>query len=627
MDYDQDEDVETDSESMTLEELAEVVSGFVRESDRAISEHHRAWDHADELCWQRREDEEYGKDSDIARLGRARQIIHMTENELVGRSVRFKLKPSKAGQHEKVVSLQDALNALWINDRRLRAHRRLAIRDCIRKGIGMVMTMYEGDDLDQASREINEEDEARAEMSVNDPVRMAVADELEMAAAKEVAARQTGPEEKAPGQLSGRVRMSRLVTSRVDVRSLIIDPHGTDLDDVRYVGRKVIVNIEDLRRDDRYDIPDSWGGGNLENAVSSARSPNDENRSASESSAGQYGVMCEVFVRQPDGTFDLVCIPYDMSVCIRYAPDLLWCGHPYSMLRWDETGDGIYAQSDVDASTDMIQIEQDLMEKAWDGLLRMADDRTYIDSKTNAEETEWKKDDPSSGLKVSVDVPLGRSIHDMIYKEPQAVKPWADIANVMTMVRSLIESTTGQGPNRQGSPLKSDTSATEATLLENTALRMGGHKSDAAMAWHLDIAYRRLATMVQFMAKMDLPYLVHTVGEDAADVVQKLKRRDVEAGLGLTIHFAEELPENDQADFARVAQVFQLVMGNPILMAAVNVPEIISRMFRYTFGAEAKDLLATQDPTLGGLTQQAAASAAAGTAGTQPASRVGGSVG
>lgn len=550
--------------------------------------------------------------------GRVYGTVHKTESLVLNRSPKFHLRGFTASLSETAVPpLQRGLNNEWHEDRRLRREMKLCARDAAKFGWGIALTTYDAEFAPDEQREAAEE---RRELSASDPVTAMVVADVEAEIAKTAAA-DVPPEEAETFEQDSRVIAEQINTRRVSPWHFLVDPDATCLEDAQWMGRIIVTSLEAVKADDRLKNTDGLKATDVNSLPFTINGERGKYQSGARSLVpADLVTLYEIYERVPGKGWRYVLLAKDHDQFLRVDENLYWIGCPYSLLRWNEDGEEIFAQSDFLPIWTEIVAEELLMTKALDGYARDAEDRTFIKKDVGVEEELWAVEEPGSGVKVSLDLQPGERISDVMMMEPSKSKSWPDYMNFLAMLRTQIEMSSGQGPNQTGQALKSGSSAFEANEIAQNARASVSHKQDAMEDFVATVAYQRLGMMAQFY---DAEQMARIAGNDAADAWAQITWTpgDVQRGLRVVLHQGSMAPVNDSSDFQRVMQTFGVVNGDPVLRANTNIPGLQKRLFESLWGADAEGMILETNPEEVAKAQAQMAVAQATGGGSAPAQR------
>ncbi len=526
--------------------------------------------------------------------GRVYGTVHKTESLVLNRRPKFHLKGFTAAVSDiEIPALERGLNNEWSEDMRLSREMKLCARDCTKFGWGIALTTYEAD-FDSDEQRKNAED--RREMQSRDPLYASAVAEINAEAAK-TAAQDAPPEDVETFEQDSRVLRESISTRRVSPWHFLVDPDATCLEDAKWVGRIIVAELDAVKADPLLSNTENLTATDVHSLGfmidgdqrSKYGSPGDK------STPYDLVTMYEIFERTPGGGWRMVVLARGHDEFLRIEENMYWVGCPYSLLRWNDDGEEIFAQSDFLPIWTQIVAEESLMTKAFDGYARDAEDKTFVDREAATEESLWASDQPDSGLKVLVEVPQNKRLHDVIMPEPSKSKSWPDFMNFMGVIRTQIELGSGQGPNQQGQPLRSGTSASEAMEIANSARASVSHKQAAMEEFVASVAHQRLGLMAQFY---DAEKMTRIAGEGAGNAWAGINwvPGDVQQGLRLLVHQGSMRPVNDDAEFQKVMQTFSAVNSDPILRANTNIPALQKKLFESLWGADSELLVMEDDP-------------------------------
>jgi hypothetical protein len=552
--------------------------------------------------WQQIE-QQYNRGKDIARSrnrvgtreiqpGRVYSMVHNTEAQVVGMPPKFHFEGWTPAVEKTVVpSYERAVNNEWHEDRSIMRSIALASRDTSKTGWGPVLSSYIGPSSDGATTEGAKQ---RREQQAADPLGSVLIEDVQNQVASE-ASLGDAPEQLEDFEMDARVRTGTISTKRISPWHFIIDPDATCLEDANWVGRIIVKRLDAVKNDALLS-----NTGNLEASATETFDfyGSDAARSKWRTTAGgsnPYDLveLYEIFEKRLDGRWDLVVIARDHDEILRHEKAYYWVGCPYSLLRWNDDGEEIFAQPDVAVVQDEIDAECLLYTKSMDGYARDHEDTIFVDESAGISEEHWHAvTKPGVAKKIEVEVPQGKSLRDILMKLPRDAKS-AEPLNFLGMLQNAIEMGTGRGPNQHMQPLRSGASATEAQIIERRSATASSHKNQAAEAFVLDVALKRLGLMVQFY---DKERIVRLAGPEAAEAWQggpdgTWTENDIHMGLRVTIERGSMRPRDDAQVFQDLMAIAQISAGNPILFGNTNWAEWQLEAYKALLGVAGENLL------------------------------------
>ena len=478
---------------------------------------------------------------------------------------------------------QIALNNEWWTMPRLVRETRLGVRDSKKYGMGVAMTTY-----DQVKEESPDETEGAVARASLQPGSAAQADMVRAEAALEEA--QQGPED--PDETfegDSRVIFNQINTRHVPLWDFLIDPDANNPEDARWIGRRIIADLEMVKAD-----PSLKNTDRLTATEWSTVDAKNHKREHEHKSPYKFIELFEVWERQPKGRWNKCLFAKSGKGFLKEpTEDPNWMGHPFSVLRWNEDGVTIFPQSDLMPQWSLMLAEELLTNKALDGHLREQYDLTLVPRGLIDEES-------FQGIMGNGEVgywaeynETGRPDEDIrrkIYR-PEVKPRSPETLNFAAMLERTRQKVSGFGNNQFGAANKSDTTATEAAEIAGFARARGSHKFAATEEFVADIAHKRLALMAQWYSKEDM---IRLVGDQGAQWPEgEFTRGDIRQGVRVIVMPGSMKPVNDEVRASYLMQMLQAFAQHPALLARLDLNEWATRFAR-TQGVQDGDTLVSQ---------------------------------
>jgi hypothetical protein len=517
------------------------------------------------------------------RPGRIYSYVHTVESMVYNRNPKMFLR----GQTPRVTQqtrpvMEAALNAEWWEDRRLVRETRLATRDCTKFGLGVCMTTYEPDPS-LPTRE-DELSVTMREARAADPIGYQLANEAENAASDAESELPSG-RESGTYELDDRVIRGKVVTRYIPTWQFMCDPDASCLEDARWVGRMILADYWAVKDDPTLeDVDDLFpaSGKDLRDWLD-----------VSEDSDNPYErvILYEIWERQSNGDWRMVVVAPGCSKILREEIEPYWVGQPYSMLRWNEDGKEIFAQSDLLNLWTVFVSEVLLGTKVVQAYAREAMDTLFYD-KSGGEFEFGGITDPDIGKLVGVEGDPTRPLQARFYKPPKDPKS-PEALNLLAMLERAFQVASGMGPNQFGQALKSETSASEANEIAQMARARGGHKNAAMQDFVSDIAMKRLGMMAQFYTRAQVKRIVGK--EMGSQWPLDWQQSDVKDGMNVVVHPGSMAPESDAVRVQQGMAVMQLIAQQPVLASMLNMPALMKKVLHAMGFSEGDGVLLTED--------------------------------
>lgn len=530
-------------------------------------------------------------DQEHLALGRVYSLTHITEGMLSTGRPKIFVEGFTADDHEGIGEVfQTGLNNEWRRDFALRRELKACIRDCVKFGIGVMLTSFftEDETNDEEIEDIRDE-------AAEDPILGQVIAEVE-AEIGSIESKKTPEETFENFEGDSRVHNNRLVSRRIDPRLFYADPDAESVEDARFFFREIVSDVAVVKADPLLK--------NTANLVGSSKVHEgqtaflkDAGASNNVKSPYETVTLYEFFERMPGGKWRVIVLAEGHDAFLLYKEDPFWVGHPVAVLRWNEDGEEFYPQSDVSIVMPEVQAEKILFTKTFQGFARDQVDTTFVDEELGlTEEKLHELYDPEIGKIIKVgklgQKPLSQSIYRLgkDQKSPEGL-------NLLGMIERGIQTTSGIGPNQFGQALKSGTSATEAAEVGSFARSRGGHKLEAVEEFVSRISYQRLGLMLQFYTPADI---VRLVGREAAGKWAAAKttitRQDVRNGLSVIVDPGSMRPVSDEVRVNQLLSFFGVTNQDPIFRSLVNPVEGLKELAKRLGFHEGSKLLNDPDP-------------------------------
>ena len=502
---------------------------------------------------------------DDVRPGRVYNLIHTIEAMAFNRRPKIFLRGWNAKvQEEWLPVMEEILNAEWYDEPALPREVRLCVRDCAKYGWGIMLTTYDV----EFEEKIVESSPETIESPLLDAAAADVAGDVAAQAAE------LFPEEpEIPTfEQDERVAFDAINSRRVDPRLFVIDPDATCLEDAKWLGRKIICDIyavkeffknhpraDELHPTDRADIDYS------------------KSHNQRDTSPYEYITLYEIWEKQPGGSWLYQLTPKNHDFHLKTERDIFHAGQPFQLLRWNETGDEIFAQSDILPAWTLILLERILLTKVSDGYTREHEDTYLYDKSAGISEEELNAiNDPGVSKYIGATAVGGRRLSDVIIKLPKDAKS-PEVLQLLSIVERELQIATGLGPNQFGQALRSGTSASESMEVAGFARARGAHKFGAVEEFVAAIATFRLGLMVQFY---DPERIARIAGPDAAPEWIRIQKAlghkgEIQRGLRARVEQGSLKPENNEMRLQQLYSLLQIGASNPALLITMNTNAIL----------------------------------------------------
>lgn len=535
--------------------------------------------------------------------GRVYRIVHMTEGSVFSNSTKFFVEgysPRLGGEMPPL--LEDLINSEWQTETFLTREARVSIRDGSKYGTGILHTSYECDFEEERKEDTREK---QREMAVENPQFEQVVGELETAAAMMDAQL---PEEvgEATFETDSRVRREDIVTRRISPWHFLVDPDASSLETAQWVGRVIYADLQTVKE---YEFFKNTAG--LQPTPKSqyfriiGRENGAENQDNHQEAMSDKIALYELFIRQRDGSWDLLVITADDGIELRRVKAPYWHGHPYAVLGWNADGDTFFGQSDLLPVWTEILSERLVVTKAMDGFAREQQDVTYYDSETITEKDMYGITAPDVGRLVGVKLgPNKQDIRASILKVPKDSKT-PEVLNYLGFLEKQMMVSSGFSPNQFGQALKSETSASEAANIAEYATVAQAHKLSATELFLAQVAFQRTALACQFY---DSTTITRILGADAAALWVKAAwtKRDIQNGLRVCVKPGSSRRVSDDMRLQRDMMALELSAKDPMAQAILNRVTLYKQLFRDAGFDMNSPLFTSSDPAVLAQLQAAA---------------------
>jgi len=550
------------------------VQDLVNYYERRLRKHLHWWDAVDDE-YDLQKNESSGDTSiiDEVRPGRVYNLVHTIESMAFNRRPKIFMRGWNAKvQEDWIPVMEEVLNAEWYDEPTLPREVRLCVRDCAKYGWGIMLTTYDAEFEERVAT--FEEQVATADPeAVESPLMDSASAAAEGDMAAEIAEMTPSEEEIGTFEQDARVVFDSINSRRVDPRLFMIDPDATCIEDAKWVGRKIISDLEAVREffSDHPRAAELSGTDRADIDYPASRGKRDEN------SPYEYVTLYEVWERQNGGSWQYRLTPKGHDFHLKTDTDIFHAGQPFQLLRWNETGDEIFAQSDIRPAWTLIKLECLLLTKVADGYTREHEDTYLFDKQAGLSEEELNAvNDPGVAKYVPVTNVGSRRLSDIIHKLPKDPKS-PEVLQLLSIVERELQVATGLGPNQFGQALRSGTSASESMEVAGFARARGGHKTGAVEEFVAAIATFRLGLMVQFY---EAERVARIAGADAASEWVEIKRKldhkgEIQRGMRARVEQGSLKPENDEMRLQQLYSLLQTVSSNPALMITVNTNAIL----------------------------------------------------
>lgn len=381
-------------------------------------------------------------------------------------------------------------------------------------------------------------------------------------------------------QMDDRVRRENIFIRHTPHKHMVYDASADTFDDMLWVGEEQYVPIEFVKSDKSLQnteglqptatIKGMWRftGGSSNIGRGGRKRFIGEN-----TGRRQVVALYPVFAKNQDGTWDKYLFAKGHKQFLQKEIAKYDLGCPAIPLQWNETGDKIFAVSDITQGMDTILTEQLLKTRLLDATSREAEDILLYD-KDKCKDIESAMHDIGEvglGIPVSGGMPQGgiRQVADFLQRTSKVDR----LLPYLAILERDYEMAWGMGPNQQLQALRSDTSATEsAELAKNAQVRMA-IKAQRAEEFVSNVGKKVLQLMAQFYSPEQIEALA---GIEAAKAWQRedFTKSDIQDGLSVEVEIGSMRPETDDVRMQVLNSIVQEVMANPVLGQTWNLQEV-----------------------------------------------------
>ncbi len=585
--------------------------------------HDRFWQEVDQHAWDKRTEWSSVSGSfggarpiGLVKTGRIKAFLDSISASVFTRNPKVNVRGFTARMTDGIAPLwETALNNEWSEKNELRRQSRLCINDCAKYGYGIMMTSFDGRAAVSATRQRqNRKQQLAGDLSTQ------LGDIHSIEAAQQNVAFGGGQRNKRVNyEMDEAMLRGRVTSRRISPYKFLVDPDAWSLESARWMGREIVVHLDALKADPNVDQM-LVKGLQPHNFTSAEYQRHFAGRN-DKSDPYQKVVLYEIFERQPDGAWRMVLFPRGSRNLLREKKDIYWIGQPYSMLRWNEDGEEIFAQPDMLNAWRLYMSETLMLTKVLQTDSRRMADLLFVDESAGISEEVIQSaiQGKTSGV-IKVKKMGGKPMRDAFF-QPVSATGNSESIGLLQLMEKGFQIASGLGANQQSQALKSETSATEAEEIALQSRARGAHRQAAAEEFIADITYRRMGLMAQYYGKEDM---LRLAGPDLAEKwTEDWTPEDIKDGMEVLVHPGSMRPHNDAVALQQKQALIQTFGSHPILASILNYPEIGkdmaedmgiqrgSKYFTNTDGPDVSDAMAQAGiaQTLGGAQQGSAPSA------------------
>ncbi len=600
----EDEDKELDHAPNSVEEMEEEIREFHKEIQERLS----FWEHVDreydsDAVTRSSEDTEvYGLHHVPSNL--IYNLVQMVEATSYNRKPKFFFEGANPEDMDRAKVLENATNIEWAGDLELERQMKLCVRECSKRGHSFAVTEYmqRRGDRGRASQM------ARLRKMKSESPFEAMAVEDQQAEEAELAARGAGKLGQMGYELDERKVEGRVVTRWMDARDVFINVGATDTQDCWLIGRDVWADMGLLNKAERrgafrnkdFTLSSLWSG-----QTDQASTLRDFDRYEKMLRRRRPGLLCrEAFVRNEMGDWEFVLYAVGAQQELIRKKSPYWFGHPYDLLRWNDSGSGFFAPGDVAGVWKLIQSINMLLTKTIESYARQQDNVTFISSDLGITEQTLKTfTKPGVGTVALVDAQMDKRLADFIVRLPKD-QASPEALGLLNLLLQQLQYASGFSANHFGGALKSETSATEARNISNASAARGNHRPGAVARFTRNVAFKRAALMAQYYDKTDM---IRSVGPDLGKKwPQDWTPFDIQDRMRLMIEQGSMQPVDDEARFEKLLRTLQLSLQSPGALQTVSLPVLYERLFQAMGFREGDPIVVSTDSEQSAAAVQAA---------------------
>lgn len=561
-----------------------LVDVWFRERDRVAKP---SWDTARELynceLFSGYQQQALRYEVDTVQPPRVLGLVQTSESIIFNRTPKFYCQPATVRQEKLARFCEIALNTEWRRDWNLIMESRLCLRDCLLTGIGIMLSGVACDYEYMRRRRAKRQREV--EKRQQDPLFGTVDANIRAQSALGPDS-VSFPESTTSSEMDDLIWNGRIFSKRVAPEDFICDVVATCIGDASVVGRRIYMRLDALKADDTIDHGRQVQATHTLNqktgryqAVNSIGQRGHQVESPGDTTAGyDYAEVYELFIRQPDGKWDMALLSRDVDDFLRYEEDVYMLGCPYKVLRWNHLGNRMLCVSDVQPIMTQVIEEREIRTRLHDAYMRGAVDVYAVDSQAmHSEEDMQSVTMPGIGefIKLNMNGRNAQQVITLLQRNPQTQEALAYLA----IIQKDIETGTGLGANQMLNPLKSETSATEAATIQQYASARGQIKYEAFNEFISSVALDRLKLAAQYYTDEDM---AGVAGPEAAVLwaMEMFERGDIQFGLNVFVEQGSMQPRNDQTRLQAVQFALQAANTNPVPAQLLNVIELWKEFFR-----------------------------------------------
>lgn len=491
---------------------------------------------------------------------------------------KFFVRPYVGHMETMALDWERIANALWprvVSDKDLR----WCVSDSFLYGRSYLLMGFWADDEEERRRYLKRK--RLAEKISTDPAGETLAPEQIAALESQPAVKPENEREPEIFTGSSRELARRPFGVRVSPFEIIRDMDAKNFNDLRWLGREILVDIAALRADKT-----------LKNAhkVRPTQALNTEGRVPSASPAAfdrpempepyEYALLYEIAEKQPDGTWDVFLLAKDHDWFLRKRKAPYWMGCPWTTLAWNDDGDSFDPVSDAEYLLPGVIEEQDIRSRVRDHWQRKPNDVTFVTreclgnnanmaAKSTAEVGSYV---PVENPSANQNVPLSHHFFQL-----QRNANLAEVYQHLNLIQQDFMAVAGLGPNQQLQAMKSETSATEANEVAQASRARGSEKQAAVEDFCAEACHKMLMLVAQYFDGRRMSDFA------SVETTERWKTKifdagDVQDGLGVQVERGSMRPQSSEDRVQLLTFLLNSALTNPAFAAKVNVEEVLNRI-------------------------------------------------
>lgn len=373
---------------------------------------------------------------------------------------------------------------------------------------------------------------------------------------------------------------------RISPFDVFVDPEATSLEDAKWIAQRMVVPLEDVKKDERYKPrirAKLKADGSLKwfNEDSKADIPPDEGRVT----LWEYYDLAE----------DHVCVfaegQQGEDFLVEPRPTPYPYGQPFVFIPNYEVPDQFYPIGEIEAIEDlvdelnhtrsaMVQVrKQDIAKWVY---REDAFGPNALDALTS--------DQPNAMAPVQGDFPLSDVVQPVARNDANA-QLFMEHSRV---IEDDIDRTTGVNEYMRGALPEIRRTATEASIIQDAANARAADKLDRIEGIAADISKRLIMLAQTFMTSEQL---ARRVGSDGRILAFEFDAEAIKGEFDFQVEAGSTQPQNETFRRQQAQQLMQ-VMGPLIGSGFVNIPALLAHVLRDGFGIKNPEKF-VQDPMMG----------------------------